>query len=52
MTKNWRILVMLPPEIDEEVRKLKEEEPYKAMSFSALIRHLVAEGIKAEKETA
>ena len=48
-TKNWRILVMVPQELDEKLKKLRLNEPYKSMSYSALMQYLAKLGLEAQR---
>ena len=49
MTDMKRITVSLTDELDEEILALKNTEPFKKASYSAIIRALLYHGIEAEK---
>jgi len=51
MTANKRVMVMLPPELEEKLYALRRTEEYCRMSYSEIIRMLFERGAAEELKT-
>ena len=52
MTKNKRMCVAMPPELEEKVYELRKTDRYCRMTMSEIVRILILRGLESEKESA
>ena len=45
--KTWRMSIILPVELGEEVVKLRQDERFTRLSYAEIIRKLIEAGLKA-----
>ena len=46
MTKNWRINVMMPNDMEKAIVELRKKDEYSRLSYSEIIRQLIVKGLK------
>lgn len=47
MTNKWRINVTMPDDMEEAIVELRKKDEYSRLSYSEIIRQLIAKGLKA-----
>ena len=50
-TKNWRICVMIPKELQTALEDLRKIPEYKGMTYSKLVKTMVEKGLQAKNDT-
>lgn len=50
LTKNKRLCVALPPELEKRIYNLRKTEKYCRMTISEIMRTLILRGLESEKE--
>lgn len=52
MTKNKRLCVAMPPELEERVYDLRKKDKYCRMTISEVMRQLIIRGLDCEEKSA
>lgn len=47
-TKNWRIMVMIPEELQKQINELRKIPKYKRMSYSRFLKTMIEIGLSTD----